>query len=86
MQAPDWFPMAQTLSALYTEEPGLCNIAFHTLLSTLCALLVFIGAPALDLLLGSDPKTPDQVDCTLWVSGETMDASAQEAISVEAVA
>ena len=60
MQAPDWFPMAHTLSAFYAQRPQLCNVAFDTLLSTLCTLLIFIGLPAMDLILGMDPKDPAQ--------------------------
>ena len=59
-QAPDWFPMAHTLSAFYAQRPQLCNVAFDTLLSTLCTLLIFIGLPAMDLILGMDPKDPTQ--------------------------
>jgi len=61
VQAPEWFPMAQTLSAQYTKHLVLADTAFDTLLATLAALLIFLGLPAMDLVLGQDPKNPAQV-------------------------
>jgi len=59
---PGWFPMAQTLSTQYAKHTALADTALDTLLATLAALLVFVGMPALDLILGEDPKTPAQVE------------------------
>jgi hypothetical protein len=53
--------MAQTLSAQYTKHMVLADTALDTLLATAAALLVFLGLPAMDLVLGQDPKTPAQV-------------------------
>jgi len=53
--------MAQTLSTQYAKHTALADTALDTLLATLAALLVFVGMPALDLILGEDPKTPAQV-------------------------
>lgn len=53
--------MALSLQAGYSQNPQIWDVAFDTLLSTLCALFVFIGLPAMDLILGMDPKGPQQV-------------------------
>lgn len=61
MQAPEWFPMSQSLSLQYALHSHLVDTAFDTALSSVAALLVFFGMPAMDMILGTDSRTPAQV-------------------------
>lgn len=61
LQAPDWFPMSQSLSMQYALHSRLIDTAFDTALATVAALLVFLGLPAMDMILGTDSRTPAQV-------------------------
>lgn len=60
MQAPEWFPMAQSLRAEYDLYTDFFNTGFDTALACISALLVFFGLPAMDMILGADSRTPAQ--------------------------
>lgn len=61
MQAPDWFPMSQSLATQYAAYTHVIDTGFDTILATVAAVLVFFGMPAMDMVLGTDSRTPDQV-------------------------
>ena len=62
--------MSHFLSDQYAQHTFLADMAFDTLLSTLAALLVFVGMPFLDLVLGMDPKEPAQVRTSVAYAGD----------------
>ena len=61
LQVMEWLPAAREVERFYRSETQLCNLAFDTLLSLVCALGVFLGLPAGDMVLGLDPREPSQV-------------------------
>ena len=65
LQAPDWFPMAQSLGTQYSLYAQVFDTGFDTLLASMSALLVFFGLPAMDMILGIDSRTPAQVSLPL---------------------
>ena len=69
LQAPDWFPMSQSLSAQYAQHTELINTGLDTALASVAAVLVFFGLPAMDMILGTDSRTPAQVTTTILGEG-----------------
>lgn len=53
--------MAQTLQDFYAQNAGLLDVGFDSILACLSTLMIFLGLPAMDLILGLDPKQPSQV-------------------------
>ena len=64
--------MSHFLSDQYAQHTFLADTAFDILLSTLAALLVFVGMPFLDLVLGMDPKEPAQVHASMCMWGSRL--------------
>lgn len=53
--------MSQSLATQYAAYTHVIDTGFDTILATVAAVLVFFGMPAMDMVLGTDSRTPDQV-------------------------
>ena len=61
MQVPRWLPILSELQYHYGKHTYFANVAIDTLAALIAALLVFAGLPAMDLILGQDPGTGQEV-------------------------